>query len=110
MKCVELENALIRQQNSEKTTINQLMKDYTSKLIALTEDTNRMKRKSVDSELINEQKQILNNQVKQALKNQLTKLDVDYNNLKQKLDKEVNTYPGDQRLSHLILIPNFLAQ
>ena len=65
------------------------MKDFTSKLIALTEDTNRMKRKSVDTELINEQKQILNNQMKQALKNQLTKLDVDYNNLKQKLDKEV---------------------
>ena len=68
------------------------MKDYTSKLIALTEESNRNKRKSVDLELINEQKQILNNQKHQALRSHLTKLEVEFNNLKQKLDKEVRSH------------------
>lgn len=55
----------------------------------VTEESDKIKRRSVNTTLHAEEKQILTSQQKVALKKQLALLDVEFNNLKVKLDKEV---------------------
>jgi hypothetical protein len=65
------------------------MSHYSKKITEITEYSNQIKRQEIDNSLLNDQKQLLLNQQKSALKKRLVKLDVDFNKLKSELEKEL---------------------
>ena len=85
----ELYQVIIKQKNFSKLTAFQRTKKFNKKISGITEETDIIKRKSVNNALHAEEKQILIKQQNMALKKQLSTLDIEFNNLKNKLDKEV---------------------
>lgn len=85
----ELAKILIKQKSYDKIRINRLMSHFSKKLTEVTENSNKIKRQEIDNTLLFEQKQLLINQQKSALKKRLVKLDVDFNHLKAQLEKEL---------------------
>ncbi len=78
-----------KQKTFHKLRLFQSAENAHKKLTALTEEKDKLKRKAVYNSLQADQKKILINQQKIALKRQLVVLDTEYNKLKLKLDKEV---------------------
>lgn len=66
--------------------------EFNKKLTEITENSNKIKRKEIDSTLLSEQKHLLIHQQKIALKKQLAKLDAEFNTLKAKFEKEVSFF------------------
>lgn len=85
----ELYQVIIKQKTFSKLTAFQRIKKFNKKISGITEETDIIKRRSVNNALHAEEKQILIKQQNMALKKQLSILDIEFNNLKNKLDKEV---------------------
>ncbi len=86
----ELTSALVKQKTFTKLRSFQLAKENYKKMAEYTDETNKIKRKVIDSSFYAEEQKILLSQQKDALKKELILLDSEYNNLKLKLDKEVH--------------------
>ena len=85
----ELSVLLIKQKAYDQIRLNRLMSNFSKKLTEITENSNKIKRQEIDNRLISEQKELLLNQQKHALKKRLVKLDVDLRKLKDELEKEL---------------------
>ena len=85
----ELYQVIIKQKSFAKLSTYQRSKKYTKKINGITEETDLVKKKSVNNALHSEEKQILIKQQNIALRKQLATLDVEFSNLKNKLDKEL---------------------
>lgn len=84
-----LSDLIIRQKAYSKLNVNRIQSSYSRKLSQITDNSNSLKKREVENKLTNELKNIMILQQKMALKRQLATLDVEYNALKAKLDKEV---------------------
>ncbi|CAF1113559.1 unnamed protein product, partial [Brachionus calyciflorus] len=85
----ELNIMLITRGTLNKLKMNANLNTFNKKLSEVTEISNVIKRREIDNSLLAVQKQTLISQQKQALKRQLNKLDIDFNSLKLKLEKEL---------------------
>lgn len=85
----ELYQVIIKQKTFSKLTAFQRTKKFNKKISGITEETDIIKRRSVNNALHAEEKQILVKQQNMALKKQLSILDIEFSNLKNKLDEEV---------------------
>jgi len=85
-----LNQVIIKSRQFGKLRVFQLNKDFKKKLNSVNEESDKIKWRSVNNTLYAEEKQILINQQKVALKKQLALLDVEFNKLKVKLDREVS--------------------
>lgn len=83
---------LIKQKTMAKVQLHANLSNFGKQLGKITESSNDIKRKEINHALLSEQKILLLTQQKSALKKQLAKLDAEFNNLKVKLDKEVNFF------------------
>ena len=86
---LELKIVFIKQKNFDKFKMQRDTTVFNKKLFEVTTMSDKIKRNAVDTSLINEQKLILVNQQKQAFKRQLAKMDLEFNNLRLKFEKEV---------------------
>ncbi len=87
-----LNEIIIKTRQFGKLRVFQMTKDFKKKLNTVNEESDKIKWRSVNTTLHFEEKQILISQQKVALKKQLALLDVEFNNLKVKLNKEVCQY------------------
>lgn len=85
----EMVNMLIKQRSYSKLKLNRLSQKFTKQLILLNDESAKIKAKAIETRLLAEENGILLDQQKSALQKQLKKLDIEFNNLKNKLDKEV---------------------
>jgi hypothetical protein len=90
MERFDLQNLLIKQRALTNLKLNRVSQKFTKKLLSQSENASKVKTKAVETCLLSEEKGILLDQEKMALQKQLKKLDIEYNNLKAKLDKEVS--------------------
>jgi hypothetical protein len=88
----ELEQLIIKLKSYDQLKVNHMLNHFSKKLTEVTENSNKIKRQEIDNTLLSEQRQLLLNQQKSALKKRLIKLDVDFNSLKTVLEKEVYFY------------------
>lgn len=88
----ELANLLILQKSFTKLKLYKTTLTFKKQINELTEATNKIKKKSVDTTLGLEQQCQLIVQQKHAIKKQLAKLDGEYTVLKLKLEKEVISF------------------
>ena len=85
----ELNQLIIKLKAYDQIKMNKMLSNFSKRLTEVTDNSNIIKRKEIDNSLLSEQKQLLMNQQKSALKKRLVKLDVDFNNLKAQLEKEL---------------------
>jgi hypothetical protein len=86
----QLEQLIIKLNSYNKLKMNHMLNNFSKKLTEVTDNSNKIKRQEIDNTLLSEQRQVLLNQQKSALKKRLIKLDTDFNSLKMVLEKEVN--------------------
>jgi hypothetical protein len=87
----QLEQLIIKMKAYDELKMNYMRNNFSKKLTEVTDNSNKIKRQEIDNTLLSEQRQLLLNQQKTALKKRLVKLDVDFNNLKSVLEKEVSS-------------------
>jgi hypothetical protein len=85
-----LKAKLKKQESQAELKLNSILLDCTRQLSEVTQDMNKIKIQEVNNELSNELRNALITEQKLTLKKQLTKLDVECNILKMKLEKEVS--------------------
>ena len=85
----QLNSLLIKQKNFSKIKLFTISNEFNKEITELTENSDKIKRRETDHMLMSEQRQLLIHQQKVSLKKQLSKLDVEYNNLKAKFEKEL---------------------
>jgi hypothetical protein len=85
----ELQNLTIKQRSLTNLKLNRVTQKFQRELIRLNANADKEKAKAFEACYLAEEKGILMDQEKNALQKQLKKLDIEYNNLKGKLDKEV---------------------
>lgn len=85
----ELALILIAQKTLNKLKENASLNTFNKKLGEITENSDKIKQQEIDNKLQSDLKQTILNQQKLALKRQLYKMDIQYANLKQKLEKEL---------------------
>jgi hypothetical protein len=85
----QLNSLLIKQKNFSKIKLFTISNEFNKEITELTENSDKIKRRETDHMLMSEQRQLLIHQQKVSLKKQLSKLDVEYNNLKMKFEKEL---------------------
>ena len=85
----QLNTLLIKQKNFSKIKLFTISNEFNKEITELTENSDKIKRRETDHMLMSEQRQLLIHQQKVSLKKQLSKLDVEYNNLKTKFEKEL---------------------
>jgi hypothetical protein len=86
----QLANLLIKQKKFAIFKEFKNSSNFKKQLTSITDESNKIKRKEINNGLACEQKLLLLEQQKTALKKQLTKQDTEFNNLKTNLEKEVN--------------------
>lgn len=85
----ELSLILIAQKTFNKLKENANLNTFNKKLGEITENSDKIKQQEIDNKLQSELKQTILSQQKLALKRQLFKLDFEFANLRQKLEKEL---------------------
>ena len=85
----ELQNLTIKQRSLTHLKLNRVTQRFQKELIRLNDNADKEKAKAFEACYLAEEKGILMDQEKTALQRQLKKLDIEYSNLKAKLDKEV---------------------
>lgn len=85
----QLNSLLIKQKNFSKIKLFTISNEFNKEITELTENSDKIKRRETDNMLMSEQRQLLIHQQKVSLKKQLSKLDVEYNNLRMKFEKEL---------------------
>ncbi len=85
----QLNSLLIKQKNFSKIKLFTISNEFNKEITELTENSDKIKRRETDNMLMSEQRQLLIHQQKISLKKQLSKLDVEYNNLRMKFEKEL---------------------
>lgn len=85
----ELALILIAQKSFNKLKENATQSKFNKKLGEITENSDKIKQQEIDHKLVADQKQTILNQQKLALKRQLFKMDIEFANLRQKLEKEL---------------------
>lgn len=86
----ELNDKLIKQKKEFDRNLGNVQRQLEQRLKEMTSLSDTLKKREVTHRIANELKNILVVQQKMALKRQLARLDVQYNSLKEELDKEVN--------------------
>lgn len=85
-----LRQVIIKQKTFDKLKVFTRTREFNKKLSEITEESDKIKKKAVNNSLHAEERQILIAQQKVGLKKQLALLDIEFNNLKVKLNKEVS--------------------
>jgi hypothetical protein len=86
----QLNIVLIKQKNFSKIKLYKVSQELNKEITELTENSDKIKRRETNHTLMSEQRHLLVHQQKTSLKRQLSKLDVEFNSLKQKFEKELN--------------------
>ena len=89
MERFQLQNLTIKQRSLTSLKLNRAAQKFQKQLISVNENAARVNSRAIEICLLSDEKNILMDQEKSALQKQLKKLDIEYNNLKAKLDKEV---------------------
>ena len=85
----QLASLIIKQKNFALLKQSHLSADFNRRLGKITDNANRAKRKEINTRLVNEKRLAMCEEQKEVLKAQLAQLDVECNNVRRLLNKEV---------------------